>query len=721
MIRSRSRAVAALFVCCVAACSGTPTDVVLPPVAIVVASGDGQFGVLGQQLPERLQVVVRTSSSGKPREDVGVLWEVVSGDATLVGSPATLTDESGSAFATVRLGNVQGEVVIKASVTEQESATVEFTVVVVDRPTLEGLSVTEAPAGTAITLTGSSFSPTPEHNVVLFSGIRGRVTSASNTQLEVVVPACLPTRSVQVTAQLGAAKSEARSLNVIGGSQTAVLAVGEVLDVADDSTFPCLRLPGAGGASYLVLAMSTSTVGAAQHGFEVTGLADAPLTLANQVPPSRTTLPNLVPASRPTWPDDGGLPQARFEASLRVREAALVHDGVTRGGAGPLRVESAVPSLGDRRTFQVFNQNREFEEVNAVADFVGTRAVLYVDETAPAGGLGPADLEQFGHRFDEVIYPTVTDAFGNVSDLDGNQRVVILFTPTVNRLTPRGSSGFVGGFYYGIDLLPEQAGSNKGEIFYAIVPDPAGEFSDRRPKGAVLEVTPAVLAHEFQHMVHFNERVLVLQAASTDALWLTEGLAQMAEELVAREYELREDAASTALFRDGNAGRARRYLVDPSAVSLIVGEGRGSLAERGAGWMHVLYLDTQKGPSVLKDLVRTTATGTANVSARAGVSWEQLLADWWTATYANGPATVESRLTYPGLDLVDLLRDSYVLQPEALGGADFTRSGSLWSSSAQYYIVVPTSQGSVTLRLGGESGGVSPSGAALRMRVMRLN
>ena len=703
------RAAAALLLC-VAACSDNPTEPALAPVEIVVASGDGQFGALGQALPARLQVVVSTASTGKPKEDVGVLWEVVEGDATFAGSRATLTDESGSAFASIRLGGVPGDVVIKASVTEQESATVNFTLFAVERPVLDALSIAEAPAGATITLLGNSFSPTPDHNVVLFSGIRGRVTSASTTQLEVVVPTCLPTRSVQVTAQLGTVKSEARALEVVGGTQTTVLAVGEVVDVSDDSTFPCLRMPGLGGASYLVLAMSASTIGAAQHGFQLTGLVGAGLALAQPAPAARAI------------PTDGGVPpQTRFEELLRRREAALVREGVARTRSAPLRVESVVPSVGDRRTFQVFNADKEFDEVRAVAEYVGSQAVLYVDETAPAGGLGPDDLEEFARRFDEVVYPTVTDAFGGVSDLDGNQRVVILFTPTVNRLTRKGSVGFVGGFYYGIDLLPEREGSNSAEIFYSLVPDPTGQFSDPRPKDRVLEVTPAILAHEFQHMVHFNERVLVLEAASTEALWLSEGLAQMAEELVAREYELAENTHATELFREGNLERARRYLLDPSAVSLLGADGIGSLAERGGGWLHVLYLAAQKGGSVLGQLTRTTTTETDNVTVRAGVPWEKLLADWWTAIYVDGHEAVESRLTYPGLDLRELLGDDYVLQPETLGSADFTRSGSLWSSSVQYYIVVPTLQGSVTLRLGGEAGGASPSGAALRMRVIRLN
>ena len=668
----------------------------LPLVEIVVASGDGQFGALGQALPASLQVFVRTASTGKPKKEVGVLWEVVEGEATFTGSPATLTDESGSAFASMRLGGAPGEVVIKATVTEQESATVNFTLFAVDRPVLDALSVAEAPAGATITLLGNSFSPTPDHNVVLFSGIRGRVTSASTTELEVVVPTCLPSRSVQVTAQLGAVKSEARALEVVGGTQTTVLAVGEVVEVADDSSFPCLRMPGLGGASYLVLAMSASTIGAAQHGFEVAGLIGGGSTLAQG---------QGVPTAR-AIPTDGGVPpQTRFEALLRRREAALVREGVARTRSAALRVESVVPSVGDRRTFQVFNADSDFDEVTAMAEYVGSQAVLYVDETAPVGGLGPDDLEDFTRQFDEVIYPTVTDAFGGVSDLDGNQRVIILFTPTVNRLTPKGSDGLVGGFFFGIDLLPQREGGNDAEIFYAQVPDPDGQFSDPRPKDRVLEATPAVLAHEFQHMVHFNQRVLVLEAASTEALWLSEGLAQMAEELVAREYELDENAHAVELFRRGNLQRARQYLLDPSDVSLLVAEGSGSLEERGGGWLHVLYLAAQKGGGVLGQLTRTTTTGTDNVTARAGVPWEELLADWWTATYVDGHEAVGIRLTYPGLDLRELLGDDYVLLPETLGSADFTRSGSLWSSSVRYYIVVPTSQGSVTLRLGGEAGG----------------
>ena len=701
---------AAVLLLAASACSKAPTEPVLSPVEILVASGDGQFGALGQALPVPLQALVRTASSGTPRKDVGVLWQVVEGEATFTGSPATLTDESGSAFASLRLGSVPGEVVVRATVTEQESVTVDFTLFAVDRPTLDALSADEATAGATISLSGTSFSPTAEHNVVLFSGIRGRVTSAGPSQLDVVVPTCLPTRSVQVTVQLGAVKSESRTLAVLGGTETTVLEAGDFLDVADDAGFSCPRMPGLDGVGYLVLAQSASTIGAAQHAFDLTGLAGGASTLARRGALARST---QAGSGAPPF-------QVSFEDALRHREAGLVREGIGRERRTPQPAASAVPNVGDHRTFHVLNVDSEFDEVDAVAQYVGSHGVLYVDETAPAGGLSQVDLAAFGRRFDDVIYPTITGAFGSESDLDANDRVVILFTPTVNRLTPKGSDGFVGGFYYGVDLLPERAGSNAGEVFYALVPDPSGLHSDPRPKARVLEVTPAVLAHEFQHMVHFNQRVLALEAASNEALWLSEGLAQMAEELAARVYEEAQSEGDTELFREGNTSRARQYLFNPADVSLIVASGRGSLAERGAGWLFVLYLAAQKGEGILAQLTATTSTGTDNVVARMGLAWEEVLADWWAALYLDRES-VGSRLTYPGLDLRDLLGTDYVLEPEVLAATDFARSGSLWSSSAQYYIVVPTLQGSVTLRLGGEEGGASPSSAALRMRVLRLN
>jgi hypothetical protein len=460
-----------------------------------------------------------------------------------------------------------------------------------------------------------------------------------------------------------------------------------------------------------VVAQAVGTVGAARYDFTLRGLSTSPAAPA-------------APAARSGEEVDEVPYPVRFEEMLRAFEERWVRE---RAAAPrelfPQRVdpERAVPAVGSQRTFKVLSPQGKLEDVRASVRLVGSQAVLYVDLAAPAGGFTDAELAAFARTFDEFIHPTVTRAFGVPSDLDSNERVAILFTPAVNRLTPRASDGFVGGFFYGLDLLSRE-GSNRGEIFYAIVPDSTGLYSDPRTRELLVRVIPAILAHELQHMVHFNERILKRGAGGSEALWLSEGLAQMAEELVAQAQEMTGLTAAAEEFRSDNRTRARRYLADPSAVSLVVAAGQGSLEERGAGWLYALYLwNTAGGDEVLGRLTRTTLTGVANVEAATGRPWARLFADWSAALYADGPPE-RYPFGYATLRLRSLLQEPfpYPLIPESLGSSDFLRSGSLWSSSARHYIVIPPAGGFTALRLGGAAGGNAPAEAALRLRVVPL-
>lgn len=708
---ARRRIPASVLAVLILACNSGPTSVVLPPLEAVVASGDGQYGTPGQTLGIPLQVVIRTISTGLARSGANVLWAVEEGDASIAGITNTITDETGSAMVTVRLGSTVGGITVRASVQGQERATTTFHLFLVDRPVLDGLTPAAAAPGESITLVGVNFSPVPEQNVVLFSGVRGLVSTASLTELTVQLPLCLPARDVLVTVQLGTLASESRTLSVGAGGDVTPMEVGEAFDAIDEGGFTCVTLPGDGTARYLAVVYSASTVGAAEHPFQLTGLGSG--------------LPFAASVAR--GPDTGAAAaldaQGLWDLRLRTLEAELTRGRTSAvSGRGPSRVDvpAPVPVVGERRTFQVFRSSGAFTEVTAVAQYVGEKAVFFIDEDAPSGGYTPSDLELYSDRFDDVIHPAITGGFGTESDLDGNERVVVLFTPAVNSLTPKGALGFVAGFFFGLDLLPEREGSNNGEIFYALVPDAAGIFSDPRPKAELLQVMPAVLAHEFQHMVHFSERVLRLGAEANEALWLSEGLAQYAEELVALEYEVLGDAASVELFRGGIRDRSRRYLAGTDSVSLIVSTGQGSLSERGAGFLHLLYLVDRFGMDLLARLTRTTRTGVANVEVETGTNWPDVLSDWWSAIFMDGPGPESGAMVYPSVDLRQFLGDPFPLMPNDLGSGDVTRSGSLRSSSTGYYIVTPSAGGSMTLRLGGEAGGASAPQAAMRMRIIRV-
>ncbi len=699
-----------------AGCSShsAPTQVMVP-VEAVIASGDGQFGVVGRELSDPLRVSVHSAATGSPKEGLTILWDVTQGDATVVGVATTVTDSTGSSEVRLRLGADAGEIHLRASVAAQPDVTVTFTAYGVNAPTLTQVSPASVSAGDTVTLSGTDFSPVADQNTVLFSGIRGHVTSASSTELRVVVPTCLPARDVDVTESLGAVSTTSVSLTVTGGGELTALQVGQLVDATDDGGFSCYALPGASGEQYLALVYTGSSVGAAEYPFELTALSS----LGPVPAPERSPL-----ARAPAESAGGADPQAAWDEHLRALEhdlgPGLRGDAIRTGG--PAAASSEVPIVGDQRTFSVLNGAGGFDTVTAVAQYVGAHAAIFVDQDAPSGGFDSGDLQAFSERFDDVIYPVDTGTYGATSDLDGNQRVVILFTPSVNKLTPRGSSGFIGGFFFGNDLLPDQANSNKGEIFYALVPDPSGIYSDKRSTSTVLQVVPAVLAHEFMHMIHFNQRVLIRKAPGQEALWLAEALAQTAEELVARAYDDLNDASSAELFRSGARVRAGKYYLQRTdTVSLVVSSGQGSLAERGAGFLFLLYLEDQEGPDVLTRLTQTTRTGVDNVEAQVGEDWPDLIADWWSANYLDGPDPESGPLVYPTLDLRGYLGSYYSLAPTPTGLGDFATSGSLPSSSAGYYLIAPPSGGSTTVRIGGQGGGPSSPQAILRMRIIRVS
>ncbi len=595
-----------------------------------------------------------------------------------------------------------------------------FDATLAGRPRLDGLEPTLLVPGESVLLEGEGFPEDPREAVVLFSGIRGRVTEASARSLRVEVPPCLPTRPVEVTVQRGTLVSGGQAAMVVAeGTPPRVLAPGEVLDIQDPGAPGCLLLDG--GASYALLLGSASTVVGARYPVRVRTLAGAPATVAAASP---------GPASaRARWAEQrdpermGGRFATDWEAQLRWR--AIPHRPSAGERAGVVAVQ-APPERGDRRTFRVLNREGETEEVTAVARHIGERAAIYLDEEAPEDGFQAGDLERLARTFDEDIHPVVTGSFGAESDLDGNGRVIMLLTPVVNRLTPAGSDGFIGGFFFGLDLRPGDGG-NDGEVFYAVVPDPQGIHGDPRTRERLLRGIPAVLAHEFQHMVHFHQRAVLRDGVGTGALWLSEGLAQMAEELVARSVEARGRDSAAAAFREGNRIRARRYLADPTGTSLVVGTGSGNLEERGASWLFLLYATDRWGSELLGALTRTNRTAVENVEEATGSDWPSLLRGWWTALLAESPgAVVEEAFPdrYQDVDLEALLAggegDPWPLLPQLLSEGDGLAVDTLFSASPAFHEVPASGAGSVLLRVGGAGDGPVAAAGRLSARIVRI-
>jgi len=313
--------------------------------------------------------------------------------------------------------------------------------------------------------------------------------------------------------------------------------------------------------------------------------------------------------------------------------------------------------VGSTRQFKVLSaipannqQQLTFATVTATLRFAGQNILIYVDQQAPSGPNGFSDsvLTKLGTWFDRDLYPIGVSTFGAESDIDANDRVIILMTPVVNGLTaPTNCQVVISGFFFGLDFT-QDPNSNRGEVFYSLVPDPQGQFSCPRTVATVEGSTPPTFIHEFQHMISYNQHVIVRGAPDEDA-WLNEGLSHIAEEVVARYYDnkypirpegrLFSDTAN--IFINNDLGNGYQFLESTPTTSLTLFESTGTLEERGAAWLFLRWLADQKDSTIFARLVQTNLTSVANVENVAAEPFPTLFGDWsialWTDSIPGHP------------------------------------------------------------------------------------
>jgi hypothetical protein len=363
---------------------------------ILIVRGDGQFGEPGALLPVPLEVRVETLSTGRGEEGISVQWKVLEGVGAILGEARSVTDSTGLTSTTLTLGSQLGAYRVRASVGGMVSPPVEFLAQAIQNPELTEVPGDPVRAGDTIQVFGRNLSTNPQENVVTFSSVRGRVLTASSTELAVEVPACLPSRGVEVKVHLGTVTTNALPLQVIEGDQFFTMERGDdvILDAAEG--FACIRLPSAPGARYLVVPHTTGTVGGADYDFGFVGLAEDSLSGALAAPAGAPR--DVRTGGAGHEPVDVDL-QWAWDARLRALEGEALRERGS-GEGGEARVGSdregltpqGVPQVGDSREFNVLNAENQFDKVTAKVEHITDHAVIYLDEDTPSGGFTPSDL-----------------------------------------------------------------------------------------------------------------------------------------------------------------------------------------------------------------------------------------------------------------------------------------------------------------------------------------
>jgi hypothetical protein len=384
--------------------------------------------------------------------------------------------------------------------------------------------------------------------------------------------------------------------------------------------------------------------------------------------------------------------------------------------------------------------------VNATAKTVSGHAAIFLDNAAPAGGLTQAGLDSLGALFDSRLYALDTTAFGRESDIDGNTVVIVLMTNVVNRLVTQQqctTQGFIAGFFFGADIDPFFATDprvNHGEVFYSIVADPNGTLSCAHSPSQLQRIVPVTFVHEFQHMISYNQHVLVRGGDPQD-LWLDEGMSHFAEELGGRSF-LPADQTSFSNYVIGNLLNAYRYLDSSSTRFFVFSSGIGTLSERGGVWLFVRYITDQfradttfaATAAFTRTLVQTPLLGGAAVENATGTPFATLAERWVLANYVsdlpgfNAPSELQYtswsfRVTYASLNAQSPSNfpKAFPLTPPSSSGSAVSQSGTLRAGSGVYALAQQgPSQPGFALLFSGPGGAALPAALVPRLNVLRI-
>jgi hypothetical protein len=331
----------------------------------------------------------------------------------------------------------------------------------------------------------------------------------------------------------------------------------------------------AGNAKYLIVPQFAG-------GGLSSGLSDSPVSYQIGVAASTSTSASIAGGALDEAPWHLSL-QQQLDQRLRARERQMLATGQWKAARSTalsreLSASGAVvPDVGSLRDFRVLAGAglQSFTTITATArlSFVGQNILLYIDTLAPANGFTAAQLQAFGQYFDQTLYGLAVSAFGPPSDIDANAHVIMLLSPSVNELTPTSqcqTQGFVAGYFDGTDLASNGSDSNRGEIFYAVVPDPTGKVSCAHSVAGLLGTVPGTFLHELQHLISFSQHVVV-HGGQDEEGWLDEGLSIRAEELGSEYFEAKFPPPSgrsnpAQLFPDSSQGFVANFLSDSTPI-----------------------------------------------------------------------------------------------------------------------------------------------------------
>ncbi|NUQ74636.1 MAG: hypothetical protein HUU21_13865 [Polyangiaceae bacterium] len=334
-----------------------------------------------------------------------------------------------------------------------------------------------------------------------------------------------------------------------------------------------------------------------------------------------------APASRVSEPKkvECAVPADRWRSIANAAKSAPNDDL----SAGP-RPNAAPPvKPGATRVFS-WRARRGTLSVTARAVAVGESTVVWADQTPHHEAiLDAAFVTEFQRDFETLILPRARSVFGGESDIDGDGRIALFFSP-MTRIAATVA------FFSGCDLTPSGAcpGSNQGEVLYLTPPNAID------PPYNTPRAMKEILAHELEHLLHHNRKVVRNGLAhDPDSAYLLEGFGALAQDVLG--------------FQAGNLYVTKAGLDEVGKLSIgaLLAEGAeydrsrdGAL--RGGAYLFVRWLYDQAGgdavgngnaiedrggPSLVRALLDAKGSVASEIPRVGGAPLGDLAMDFFTA------------------------------------------------------------------------------------------
>lgn len=321
---------------------------------------------------------------------------------------------------------------------------------------------------------------------------------------------------------------------------------------------------------------------------------------------------------------------------------------------------------------------------------------------------------------DNDIYDWDTNIFGEEWGSDAqekssnliaaNDEITILLTDIDNDNSP---SGGIVGYFHAKDNYKQSSisGSNERIMFYA----DAVMFANTDDGDFWQKEMYSTLAHEFQHMIHFYQKTVLLDAS--DDTWINEMLSETTEDLVATK--IHHTGPRGVVDTDGSAGNSGntkgRYPLFNENNTLSLTAWDNSLADYskvnafgtfltrnygGAKVLHDIVHNNKEHEDAIMDAVHKYA-GAENKT------FDDLLTEWGIAVMLSDNDNLAQDL--PTYNTGDFTEDTYNQSRYDLGSINFfnydpqpnikTSAGTVQAQGNYYYKVGKNLTGTVTIDL----------------------